>query len=178
VNIYFHEIYFKSKNAFQTQFLTQNRVNHYPQAIEATIEAAKIPGVTPTYTVVFPHRPAHSETETFCVIYLPETKFQDTATRVNSSTSISKTVVKHCGARPYKIIPLDENTLQKSSLGKLSRSKLRKSFEEGKYSEHIKANEEIIANYKGHIYEPATTGTSSGRLLCCCCPFGTLCPMI
>jgi len=156
--------------------LIQNRVNHYPQAIEAAIEAAKIPGVTPTYTVVFPHRPAHSKTETVCVVYLPESETQDAATRVNSSTSISKMVVKHCGARPYKIIPLSENILQKSSLGKLSRSKLRKSFEEGKYSEHIKANEEIIASYKEHIYEPATTGTSSGSLLCC--PFGTLCRMI
>ena len=158
--------------------LTPHRVNHYPQAIEATIEAAKIPGVTPTYTIVFPHRPSHSETETVCVVYLPEAKIQDAAIRVNSSTSISKTVVKHCGARPYKIVPLDETILQKSSLGKLSRSKLRKSFEEGKYSKHIEVNEEIIASYKEHIYEPVTTGTSSVRLLCCRCPFGALCPII
>ena len=158
--------------------LIQNRVNHYPQAIETTIEAAKILGVAPAYTVVFPHRPVHSETETVCVAYLPEFKTQDAAARVKSSTSISKTVVKHCGVRPYKIIPLDETILQKSSLGKLSRSKLRKSFEEGKYSEHIKANEEIIARYKEHIYEPATGGTSSRKLLCCRCPFRTLFPMI
>jgi hypothetical protein len=112
-------------------------------------------------------------------VYLPGTNTQDAAARVNSSTSLSKTVVKHCGVRPYKIIPLDENILQKSSLGKLSRSKLRKCFEEGKYSKHIEENEEIIASYKEYIYEPATTGTSSGSLLCCCCcPFGTLCPMI
>jgi hypothetical protein len=176
INTYFHGIYFQSTNTCQAHLLTHNRVNHYPRAIEAAIEAAKIPGVTPTYTVVFPHRPADSETETVCVVYLPETTTQEAAARVNSSTSISKTVVKHCGARPYKIIPLDETILQKSSLGKLSRSKLRKSFEEGNYSEHIKANEEIIASYKEHIYEPATTGTSSRRLHCCC-PFRTLCPM-
>jgi hypothetical protein len=146
---------------FQIHVLTQNRVNHYPQAIEAAIEAANIPGVTPTYTVVFPHRPAHSGTETICVLYLLEIKLRDAATRVNSSTSISKTVVKHCGARPYKILPLDETILQKSSLGKLSRSKLRKAFEGGKYSEYIKANEEVIASYKELIYEPATTSMST-----------------
>ena len=144
--------------------LIPDRVNHYPQAIEATIEAAKIPGVTPTYTIVFPHRPSHSETETVCVVYLPEAKIQDAAIRVNCSTSISKTIVKHCGARPDKIVPLDETILQKSSLGKLSRSKLQKSFEAGKYSKHIELNAEIIASYKEHMYEPFTTGTSSGRL--------------
>ena len=51
--------------------------------------------------------------------------------RMITTTAITKAVVKYCGARPFKVIALPVSLLQKSSLGKLARSKIRQEFENG-----------------------------------------------
>jgi hypothetical protein len=47
---------------------------------------------------------------------------------------------------PYKILPLNEFFLQKSSLGKLARSKIRKAFKDGLYDNLIIHDQGLI-NY-------------------------------
>ena len=55
---------------------------------------------------------------------------------MRTATKISKAVVKYCGTRPSKIIAVPVSLLRKSSLGKLSRSKIRRAFEDGTYAEY------------------------------------------
>lgn len=91
------------------------------------------------------------------MVYLLDSSAIDPFVRVSATKAISKTVVTFCGARPYKIISLLPEQLQKSSLGKLSRSKLRKCFESGGYDAQIEADEKAFANLRDFDHEPAVT---------------------
>jgi thioesterase domain-containing protein len=117
--------------------------------------------------VVFAHRPANSQTESVVVAYLPSYNIPDPTPRVHAAAAISKAVVTQCGARPYKILPLNETFLQKSSLGKLSRSKIRKAFEDGVYDNLIKLNEGIIACYQDTMFAASSTPTEFAIVEAC-----------
>lgn len=110
-----------------------NGVNYSPVDIENTLEAANISSVLPSYFATFPHRAKGSDTEGYCVIYSPEKTFDIPEHRyhiVESVASIASTVP---GVRPDWVIPLPASRLEKSSLGKLSRSKLKKEFDNGAF---------------------------------------------
>jgi thioesterase domain-containing protein len=142
---------------FGLLFLIQNSVNYHPHAIESAIEAANISGVTPSFTVVFAHRPKGSETESLVVVYLPSYDISDPFARVQAAGLIFKVVVTHCGSRPFMVLPLDERFLQKSSLGKLARAKIRKEFEDGIYDDQIETDRMFRTNFKDKALAPATT---------------------
>ncbi|MAD82984.1 MAG: hypothetical protein CL912_08465 [Deltaproteobacteria bacterium] len=108
--------------------------------------------MTPTYTVVFGYRPKDSHTEVIMVVYLPTYNTTDLVARGETATAISKAVVTYCGVRPYKVIPLEAALLQKSTLGKLSRPKIRKAFEEGQYDEHIRVDKESMDSYHEQLF--------------------------
>lgn len=153
--------------------LTSASVNYHPQAIESAIEISKIPGVTPSFVVVFAHRPANSQTESVVVVYLPSYDITNPVPRVQAAASISKVVVTHCGTRPYKILPLDESFLQKTSLGKLPRSKIRQGFDDGLYDYLIKLDVKVIAKYKDTSFKAATTSTQMAIVNACNAIFTT-----
>jgi thioesterase domain-containing protein len=95
-------------------------------------------------------------------------------TRITASTLISKAIVTYCGIRPTKIVPLDKGLLQKSSLGKISRSRLRKSFEKGDIDKYIQQDTEITAEFMSSMYQPATTATEGLILLSFAKRFGAV----
>ena len=134
-------------------------MNHSPHAIEAALEDAQIPGMEPSFAVVFPHRPKKSATEVLCVVYNPTYEQDDAAARVDTAIAISKTILTYCGNRPYKIIPLEASILQKSSLGKLPRSKIRQTFENGDYQYYQKLDEDITRSFVDVVQQPAFTYT-------------------
>lgn len=134
-----------------------NGVKYYPHEIEGAIEYASIDGVTPSYTVVFPHRPKDAASETVCVVYLPSYEADDDATRLGARSAIRSIVMRHCMARPHKIIPLDKTLLSKTSLGKLSRSRIKKAFEAGLYSDAISLDDQCIERAtRGAVVKPST----------------------
>ncbi|RMZ69913.1 Polyketide synthase [Pyrenophora seminiperda CCB06] len=125
----------------------------YPiQELETAIEEANIEGVTPSYTAIFPHRAKGSSTEAMVVVYLPDYKQDDVETRVKIARSVSQILLQICAVRPYEIIPLTVEHLPKSSLGKLSRAKLRRAFEEGKFKKIVDMNAGLIAEYQQNFY--------------------------
>ncbi|KAG4436992.1 hypothetical protein IFR05_007530 [Cadophora sp. M221] len=144
-----------------------NGLNLQPQGIESAIQEAHIPGVTPSYTVVFGHRPADHHTEVIIVVYLPTYNPTDPLIRGETATSISKATVTYCGARPHKIIPLEASLLQKSTLGKLSRPKIRKAFEEGLYDESVRVGEASMDSYYELLFIPPTTYTEIALVESC-----------
>lgn len=59
--------------------------------------------------------------------------------------------------QPFKVIPLPKAGYHKSSLGKLSRAKVRKAFESGDFQSVDSKNMELISNYrKSHRQLPST----------------------
>lgn len=120
-----------------------NGVKYNPTDIELALEEAKIPGVIPSFTVCFSSLRPGAQTEDICVTYLPGYTAEDTTARLDALGAVVKTVILQTGARPY-VLPLDRAVLQKSTLGKLSRSKIKLAFERGDYKSFEETNSEII----------------------------------
>lgn len=136
-----------------------NGIKYYSQAIESIIEAAQIPGVTPSHTATFPHWPKDHHTEVLCIVYLPSYEPNDYATAMATEAAISKSVIIYCGVRPYRIIPLAASFLQKSSLGKLSRQKIRAAFEDGQYDAYTLSDQAKLTRLQHDPHQPAATTT-------------------
>lgn len=107
-----------------------NGIKYYPVDIEAAIEKASLDGVMPSYTAAFSYRAPGSSTESYCIVYGTRQHKDDSPRTVDA---ISKIVSGILGARPEWIIPLPEDRLDRSSLGKLSRTKLQKGFDNGAF---------------------------------------------
>lgn len=125
-----------------------NGVKYSPNELETALEDAAIPGVTPSYTIVFAHRPQGSATEGICVIYLPTFDAEDEKAYTETSDAIAKVSVDFCGVRPYEILPVEKENLPKSSLGKISRVKVRTDYETGVFSDLSAKNSKAISKYR------------------------------
>lgn len=122
-----------------------NGVKYDLGELQTALDMANIPGTSPSYTVVFGHRPDGNDTEVVSVVYLPSD--QDDKLIVEANDAIAGAVLLHCSARPHKIIPLDRHDLQKTTLGKLSASKVRQMFESGQFAAQDAHNQARLAAY-------------------------------
>lgn len=138
-----------------------NGVKYSSGEIETAIEEEMIAGVVPSFTVAFPHRPEGSATEQICVLYHPN--FLETVEgakiRFDTATAISKVVAMIITKAPDHLIPLPKQLLEKSSLGKISRTKVRAAFENGKYSSFEMRNTEALDSYRTSQWQSASTLT-------------------
>ena len=136
-----------------------NGVKYFPFELETAIEESFIAGVTPSYTVVFPHRPKDSQTEELCIVYLPTYSPDDAKARTETTDAITHVSMMVASSRPYRIIPLTKKLLSKSSLGKLSRAKIQVAFEAGVYHKLEQENNDAIKSYRVSKQETPVTET-------------------
>ncbi|EGC43064.1 conserved hypothetical protein [Histoplasma capsulatum var. duboisii H88] len=80
-----------------------NGVNYYPHELERAIDSAKLPGLIPTYTVVFSHRPNGASTEKVVVVFSPAYGHTSAGSFAASFDAISKIT-----ARLFGILHLDQ----------------------------------------------------------------------
>lgn len=66
-----------------------------------------------------------------------------------------------CGVRPFSIIPLTTLQLPKSSLGKLSRAKIRTAFEADVFTSLKTAKDDIINSYRASQRQGPTNATEA-----------------
>ena len=100
-----------------------------PQDIETALEKANLNNVLASCYAAFPYRKQHGSTEGYCIVY--SAKIQDLDT-VEEIARISSSLV---AVRPDWIIPLSQSRLDRSSLGKLSRTKIQNMFAQGAYDD-------------------------------------------
>ncbi|KAF2103337.1 acetyl-CoA synthetase-like protein [Rhizodiscina lignyota] len=136
-----------------------NGVKHALDDLRSALEEAKIPGVAPSYTVVFAYRPKDAETESVVVVYLPSFAADDIQARSDTDEMISRTVMFQCNAKPFKVVPLDKSMLEKSSLGKLSATKVRTRFENGEFAAQVDLNDALLRDFRASAYEEPRTKT-------------------
>ncbi|ORY02357.1 putative non-ribosomal peptide synthase-like protein [Clohesyomyces aquaticus] len=103
-----------------------NSVHHYPDVIENSIEHDRIDGVTPGFTRALDHRKDQAATEQVCIAFLP----------CYESDNISAAVK-----------PLDEVILQKSSLGKISRLKIKQIIQKTEQVDRQRVYEQSIQEH-------------------------------
>ena len=136
-----------------------NGVKWSSHEIETAIEEEAIPGVVPTFTIAFPHRPSNSPTEEICVAYRPSFAADDVQARFETATAISKTVSLITTKRPDHLIPLPHGLLEKTSLGKISRTKVRAAFEKDEYSTFEVEDTRALEEYRNSKWQNAETDT-------------------
>lgn len=124
-----------------------NGVKHNITDLQTALDMANLPGVVPSYTVVFGHRPPYHDTEVVSVVYIPSFAPEDGPARFAASNAIETTVLLQCSAKPYRVIPLSKENLQKTSLGKLSPARIRKMFDAGDFSEQEELNAKLLNEY-------------------------------
>jgi acyl-CoA synthetase (AMP-forming)/AMP-acid ligase II len=135
-----------------------NGVKYSSSEIETAIEEEMIPGVFPSYTVAFPHRPAGSPTEQVCVLYHAE-ESGDPQEGYETHIAISKIVSMITSKAPDHLIPLPKELLEKSSLGKISRTKVRAAFEKGDYSTFEETHSHLLTEWRTSQWRAASTPT-------------------
>ncbi|KAH8901218.1 putative NRPS-like enzyme [Thozetella sp. PMI_491] len=136
-----------------------NGVKWSSTEIETAIEEEGIVGLIPSFTVAFPHRAAGSATEDICVVYSPDYPADDDALHFETAAAISKTVSLICGKKPDHLIPLPTELLEKTSLGKISRTKVRAAFEKGEYASFQAEDAAALARHRATIWQDAETPT-------------------
>ncbi|KAB5518662.1 putative non-ribosomal peptide synthase-like protein [Coniochaeta sp. 2T2.1] len=142
-----------------------NGVKYLPNELEAAIEGFNIPGVTPHYTVCFSIRTPGSQTEQVCVVYLPSYAPDDVTARMTARDAITQATMLHTGSQP-RVLPLNSTFLMKSTLGKLSRVKIRISYEKGEFKDLEEFDNEQIRGYSTRfVAQPRTIMESVVREL-------------
>lgn len=111
-----------------------NGVKWSAAALEAALEDERIPGLTPSFTVCLPTRAPGSPTESVAVVYSPAFTADDTSARSETARAIGKVVSLITGRSPARVVPLPRSMLEKSSLGKISRARLRAALERGDFA--------------------------------------------
>ena len=132
-----------------------NGVKWSSTEIETTIEEEGIPGLMPSFTVAFPHRAAGSPTEDIAVVYSPVYAPDNHHARFETATAIAKTVALVTGQKPAHLIPLPQEMLDKSSLGKISRTKVRTALEKGEYAAFEQEDVKALESYRGSKWRRA-----------------------
>ncbi|KAJ5238771.1 acetyl-CoA synthetase-like protein [Penicillium chermesinum] len=101
-----------------------NGVKHDPFTIETALDSSQIPGLTPSFNCCFSTLPPGRDTEEICIVYLPTFPSDDSQLSVKTSDAISRLVI--------------------SALGKLSRARIKKCYENGDYKAYEDLNNETV----------------------------------
>ncbi|KAI9666525.1 MAG: putative NRPS-like protein biosynthetic cluster [Bathelium mastoideum] len=142
-----------------------NGVKYLPYELEIAIEQAEIAGVERSFVVCFAHRPPGANTEQIYIVYQREYEMHDIEARVQAMQAIARTVALFAGTRPL-ILPLTPGRLERTTLGKLSRAKVRASLLDGSYQDEVNMDAQMLQTYREqHATEPRNAAEQRLMLL-------------
>lgn len=136
-----------------------NGVKWNATELETAIEEEGIAGLLPSFTVAFPTRAPGSPTEDIAIIYSPTYEPDNHHARYETAAAIIKTVGLITGRKPAHLIPLPSSMIEKSSLGKISRSKARTALEKGEYANLEREDQFALESYRALHERQAETET-------------------
>ncbi|TWF92982.1 non-ribosomal peptide synthetase [Saccharopolyspora dendranthemae] len=116
-----------------------NGVNHYSHEIEACVE--ELPSVVRSFTAACAVRsdPSVSTDELALFVHLADG--QDPATALRE---IGGKVTREIGVSPTFLIPVVPEEIPKTEIGKIQRTKLRKSFEAGEFDAAVRESQLLL----------------------------------
>ncbi|OJK03609.1 hypothetical protein ASPACDRAFT_111460 [Aspergillus aculeatus ATCC 16872] len=133
-----------------------NGVKHHALALEVGLNEAQLPGVIPGEVVCFAHRGPGVDTEQVYVVYAHSYSSHDTRARYETLTAINHKVSFMTNTKPC-VLPLP--ALERSSLGKVSRSKLRTQIALGVYTREQELDAALLQAHRRAMYRPPRTET-------------------
>ena len=119
-----------------------NGLNYYSHEIEAAVE--ELSSVEVSYTAACGVLVAGNNTEELAIFFTPRVSEQHQLLELLKK--IRSQVVKHCGINPNYLIPVDKETIPKTSIGKIQRSLLKQSFIDGKFKSILKQVDVLLGN--------------------------------
>ncbi|KAE8154393.1 acetyl-CoA synthetase-like protein [Aspergillus avenaceus] len=140
------------------EMININGVKYLLQDLDTAIEEAHISGVTPESVVCFVHPASIGATEEVCVVYVPEYVWDDATARHDAMAAINQRVLLATRTRPH-VLPLPWHLLERTTLGKVSRTNLSIATEKGQYSAQEKENTRLIEEYQTRSFSPANSNT-------------------
>jgi acyl-CoA synthetase (AMP-forming)/AMP-acid ligase II/NADP-dependent 3-hydroxy acid dehydrogenase YdfG len=123
----------------QKEILIINGANVHPHEVEVVVE--QVPGVLPAHTVACPTRAGGAATEALVVFFVPAPQAPPLPALLRS---IREHVGRALGLPVAWLIPLAAHQVPRTSLGKLLRAELRKSFEAGELAAERRAGERVL----------------------------------
>jgi thioesterase domain-containing protein len=132
-----------------------NGVNYFLHELESAIGA--LDGVDPSFVACFPTRPKGSDTEALVVFYSPLDEHATPEQLRNIGIAIRNVTVLRWGFRPTLILPVDQQILTKTSLGKIQRSALRKKYEAGDFASLVTDYEAEASRFEAPLVLPDST---------------------
>jgi acyl-CoA synthetase (AMP-forming)/AMP-acid ligase II/thioesterase domain-containing protein len=128
--------------------LNINGVKHLPGDIEGDVEQNLPPQQKVSRVICFPFRPPGAQTESICITYVAESGLAEPKDLVHIHDLIVQRVMLQTGTQA-SVLALDSDLLlPKSTLGKVSRAKLRSMFEGGLFASDIERYDEAISSYR------------------------------
>ncbi|KXH27283.1 hypothetical protein CSIM01_02567 [Colletotrichum simmondsii] len=121
-----------------------NGVKWSATELESALDDERIPGMTPSFTVCFPTRTAGSPTESIAIAYSPRFRDEDLRARSETVRAIRRVISLITGKKPARIVPLPQSMIEKSSLGKISRSNIRAALESGQFGPIEREDQQLL----------------------------------
>ncbi|MFF8675158.1 amino acid adenylation domain-containing protein [Streptomyces sp. NPDC015242] len=115
-----------------------NGVNHYSHEIEACVE--ELPYVERSFTAAVAVRsdPASPTDELALFFHLPS------EVTAGALREIAGKVTREIGVSPAYLIPVERDTIPKTEIGKIQRTRLRKSFEAGAFDDTVRETQLLL----------------------------------
>ncbi|GAA2500613.1 amino acid adenylation domain-containing protein [Streptomyces gobitricini] len=115
-----------------------NGVNHYSHEIEACVE--ELPYVERSFTAAVAVRSdPSSPTDELALFFHPASEVTTGALR-----EIAGKVTREIGVSPAFLIPVERDAVPKTEIGKIQRTRLRKSFEAGAFDDEVRRTQLLL----------------------------------
>ncbi|MFC4036190.1 amino acid adenylation domain-containing protein [Streptomyces polygonati] len=118
-----------------------NGVNHYSHEIESCVE--ELPCVVRSFTAACAVRSDPSATTDELALFFQLAPGHDPA---DALREIGGKVTREIGVSPAFLIPVDAEDIPKTEIGKIQRTKLRKSFEAGDFDEAVRETQLLLGS--------------------------------
>ncbi|MFE9835313.1 amino acid adenylation domain-containing protein [Streptomyces sp. NPDC005551] len=116
-----------------------NGVNHYSHEIEACVE--ELPSVVRSFTAACAVRSDPSATTDELALFFHLAPGQDPAAALRE---IGGKVTREIGVSPAFLVPVPAEAIPKTEIGKIQRTKLRKSFEAGEFDAAVRESQVLL----------------------------------
>lgn len=141
----------------QKEVLVLNGNNYSSFEIEYALETARIPGLEVSYTAAFSTWDQERNSEAVVILFNPTEAAIGPKNMRATLQAIDKCVFTVCAQKPLHVIPLPKVLMPKSTIGKLSRAKLKQSFEAGGFDDYVLGLDKISPTKSdGHSEGPGS----------------------
>ena len=111
-----------------------NGLNYYSHELEAVVE--EVEGVEISYTAAVAVRSNSGDTDKLVIFF--NSALSDEANVVKLIQEIGSKVVEKVGVNPHYLVPLDQESIPKTAIGKIQRSQLKERFLAGEFNDILK----------------------------------------